>query len=200
MPISIDKLPNVSRLKYQEIRGHIESGDILLCSGNAMFSKLIKFGTKSIWSHVAFIRRDDEIDRLMVYESVETRGVQIVPLSSYLYNYLGSGKRYEGEILIARHSDYKESMTHKISHHAIDMTTNKYGSGSIMKIAARIIGERFLKQKDCEININRKELICSEYAYECYQSVGIHFDHSCGYITPADIAGDKKVNPVCLLD
>lgn len=193
-----NNLPAVPKLKYEEIRGHVESGDILLCSGKSTYSRLIKFATKSIWTHVAFILRSHDLDRLMVMESVESRGVQIVPLSSYVNNYLGSGKRYDGDLLIARHSEFNDNMVHKISHHAIDMVTCNYNWSAIAKITARLIFNR--NSKKCELpKKDQKEYICSEYAYECYRSVGININASCGYVTPADFATDKKINPICLL-
>lgn len=194
-----NELPHVPRLKYEEIRGHIESGDILLCAGKSSYSRLIKFATKSIWTHVAFILLSHDLDRLMVMESVESRGVQIVPLSSYLNNYLGSGKRYNGDLLIARHSGFHEGITHKISHHAIDMVTCNYSWASIAKITGRLLFNR--NSKKCNLpGENQKTYICSEYVYECFRSVGININHSCGYVTPADFAGDERVNAVCLLN
>src|ERR1700723_3969214 len=100
MSISLNKLPDVPALPYHEARSQIFSGDILLCAGRSFYSSLINKATGSIWTHVAFILMSHDLNRLMVMESVESRGVQIVPLSSYVNNYLGSDKRYNGDLLI----------------------------------------------------------------------------------------------------
>lgn len=197
MSIPQNSLPPVPKLKYKEIRGHINSGDILLCSGKTLFSRLIKFGTKSIWSHVGFILWSHDLNRVMVMESVETRGVQIVPLSSYLWNYGGLGKPYEGDILIARHQDFTEEMLPHMSKLAVDLLGCRYGTKDIFKIGWKILSERF--SKECKLPKPDHDYICSEYAYECYRSVGVHISHSCGYVTPSDFANTEKINPICLL-
>jgi hypothetical protein len=92
---------------YSQIRSKIRSGDLLLCSGSSIFSKLIQNTTNSPWSHVAFVLRMQAIDRILVLESVESIGVRAVILSSYIQNYNGTDRGYPGKILIARHADVK---------------------------------------------------------------------------------------------
>jgi|GEM_PF-5217564 len=53
MTITINSLPNVAALAYSAARSSIRSGDILLCSGTSLISRMIQNATKSIWSHVA---------------------------------------------------------------------------------------------------------------------------------------------------
>ncbi|MDF2868305.1 MAG: hypothetical protein K0S11_1775 [Gammaproteobacteria bacterium] len=89
MAISVNAFPDTPIRTYDSLRNQILSGDILLCSGSALFSNLIQQATQSVWSHVAFILRLDAIDRIMVLESVESIGVRTVPLSSYVYDYNG---------------------------------------------------------------------------------------------------------------
>ena len=48
---------------------------------------MIQAATGSIWSHVGFLMRLDEIDRIMVLESVEPLGFRTVPLRNYLTDY-----------------------------------------------------------------------------------------------------------------
>ncbi|MEY4441910.1 MAG: hypothetical protein RL442_910, partial [Pseudomonadota bacterium] len=63
----------------QALRKRLQTGDILLCSGSGVFSDLIQQATDSPWSHVALIVRLDAIDRILLFESVETFGVRTVP-------------------------------------------------------------------------------------------------------------------------
>lgn len=107
MTISTRKFPVASKANYAQFRPKIASGDLLLCSGSGIFSRMIQAGTKSTWSHVGFVMRLGSIDRVMVFESVEPLGVRTIPLSKYLTDYDSKGNPYPGRIAIARHGDFK---------------------------------------------------------------------------------------------
>ena len=200
MPIPINEFPGVPAMSYVDARQEIRSGDILLCSGNALFSRLIKFATKSIWSHVGFVLRVDTIDRIMVMESVENIGVRTVPLSSYLYNYNGSRKPYNGKILIARHNAFKPEYVHDLSRRAVDLLGYPYDNAEIAKITGRLAWSAL------GLNTITRELkdngayICSEYAYYLFKSVRVNTAHAGkGFVTPGDFAKTPEVNTVCVL-
>jgi hypothetical protein len=165
MPIPINEFPAVPAMSYIDARQEIRSGDILLCSGNALFSRLIKFATKSIWSHVGFVLRVDAIDRIMVMESVEDIGVRTVPLSSYLYNYNGSRKPYNGKMLIARHNAFKPDYVHDLSRGAVDLLGYPYDNAEIAKITGRLAGMALGFNNQTRELKDNGAYICSEYAY-----------------------------------
>jgi len=195
MTIPCDKFPNISPMTYSKIRGDIRAGDILLCSGNGLFSSLIKRATQSVWSHVAFILPIPLIDRIMVLESVETIGVRTVPLSSYVRDYCGSGKPYDGRFIIARHDDFKETNVKHLSQCAVDLFGYPYGWTEIARIAGRVALWWAIKSEALRQSGNG--YICSEYAYECFQSVGISICHDQrGFVAPADFARDPKIKAV----
>ncbi|UCD64563.1 MAG: hypothetical protein JSW34_03765 [Candidatus Zixiibacteriota bacterium] len=175
------------------------SGDILLCSGSAWFSKLIQRATSSVWSHVGFVMKVDAIDRVMVLESVEPLGVRTVPLSKYLRNYDSKGHPYPGGVVIVRHDDFARKASDKkmaeFGQFAVDLFGYPYDKKEIAKIAARIAstylpfssGEKKKLERD-------REYICSEYVWECYNSLGIRVRHDPkGFISPADFAKDPKI-------
>ena len=200
MAIPFDIFPNLPIIPYQEARKQIRSGDILLCSGSSMLSGLIKFATKSVWSHVGFVLRVDAIDRIMVMESVEDVGVRTVPLSSYIYSYNGSKKPYPGRILIARHGAFKEVYTHDISQKGVDLLGHPYNYAQILKIAGRLawlalgFGSKMKTMQD------DGAYICSEYAYHIFKSVHVPIQHTGeGFVIPGDFARTEAVNPVCVL-
>lgn len=203
MPIPVNEFPDVPCLNYADIRSQIRSGDLLMCSGNSLFADLIKAATGSIWSHVGFIIRIDEIDRIAVLESVESRGVQIVPLSFYLHNYNGKGKPYDGKILIARHNDIESAHIKNLAKKGFDLVGHNYGSLDILKISARIGLSKIITGNECKLpeRVRDNEYICSEYAYELCNSVGLYINHDCrGFVAPADFARTEEVNAVfCLL-
>ena len=201
MSVPLKSFPTLPQQNYQNIRADIRTGDILLCSGSAVFSKLIQKATKCIWSHVAFVVRLDSMNRIMVLESVESFGVRTVPLSFYVNNYNGSNKGYPGRLLLARHDDIKDvSITrmHKMSQFAIDLFGYPYDNDEIIRIAARVGKSLFGFTKN-EVKRDR-EYICSEYAWECFNKIGIKIDYDKrGFVAPKDFARAGKVKPVAVI-
>jgi hypothetical protein len=195
--VNIHQFPSLTPLEYQKARPQIRSGDILLCSGASIFSTLIQKATNSIWSHVAFIIRLDVIDRIMVLESVESIGVRTVPLSSYVQNYNATGKGYPGQILIARHSQFNEDSIRDLSQKAVDLFGYPYDSQEIVRIAARISMKSLGFSKNDPYIQPGKAFICSEYAYDCYRSIGINIYYDpTGFVAPADFAQTPMINTV----
>ena len=92
----IERLKSVS---YEEVRLTLKSGDLIFASGDYLVSKAIQKVTHSPWSHVAIIIRVEEIDRILLLESVEDMGVRIVPLSKYLHTY-ENNRPYKGKIIV----------------------------------------------------------------------------------------------------
>lgn len=200
MAISKRKFPDQRAVNYQRFRPNIQSGDILLCSGSGWFSKMIQKGTKSVWSHVGFVMRLDALDRVMVLESVEPLGVRTVPLSKYLTDYNNKGNAYPGGVAIARHRDFATKATEarmkKFGQFAVDLFGYPYDKDEIVKIAARI-STSFLPFTRAEKKALKpdREYICSEYAWECYRSVGIQIQHDRrGFVAPADFVQAREVD------
>ena len=79
MSLALHSVPDVPLRAYEEMRSSIRSGDLLLCAGSSVMSRLIQHATACIWSHIALIARVDAIDRVLVLESVESIGVRCVP-------------------------------------------------------------------------------------------------------------------------
>lgn len=192
--------PRIREINYQQIRPEIRSGDILLCSGNAFFSNLIQNATQSVWSHVGFILRVDQIDRVMVLESVESIGVRAVPLCSYVKDYNGTKKSYPGKIMIARHRDIKQENIVNLSRYATDLLGRPYNSEEIARIAARISMNAVGIQNQTH-GIPEHEYICSEYAYVCFKSIGIEIPYNpLGFIAPVDFAKCDEIEPLCYIE
>ncbi len=196
----MDDFPNLPIKHYSDIRQTIKSGDILLCSGSAAFSNMIKQATQSVWSHVAFIIRLDAIDRIMVLESVESIGVRTVPLSNYAFDYNGTGKGYPGRLMFARHSDVAEENIPKLSRTATDLLGFPYNTQEIVRIAARISMNTLGISEPTQDPAPQREFICSEYAHICFQSIGVTIDYNpMGFIAPADFARCARVKPICFI-
>ncbi len=203
MGTKLRRFPGNMRVSsYKDVRNEIRSGDILLCSGDAVFSNMIKKATESDWSHVAFVMWLPSIDRLMVMESVESVGVRTIPLSRYLSGYKEEGKPYPGRLLIARHGKFEsvsQQRMEKMGQFAADHLSYPYDRDEIARIAARIVQSKLgLRGKDVKRD---KEYICSEFVWECYKAVGIKVAYGdMGFIAPADFAVADGVEPVFRLN
>ena len=188
---------------YEDLRPRLQNGDILLFSGTEKFSRLIQWATHSPWSHVGFIFRLPQVDRLMILQSVTGAGCSTVSLSG-LINGSGSHQApYAGRLLVARHADFAAQVTNaklrEMSAFAVDRFGSPYATGEILKVIIRICAGWFhvrmppLLQPD-------DEFICSEYAAACYEKFGIKIEwDGLGFIAPSDFAWDSKVQPVAVI-
>jgi hypothetical protein len=204
MELLTSEFPKLRPDHYNNIRPYINTGDILLCSGEGYFGKLIQNATKSIWSHVGLIIRLDAVGRIVVFESVEGIGVRMIPLSKYLYNYNNDNKPYPGKLVIGRHPDFesisKEAFT-KMMRFAIDHCSYNYDNDEIARIAGRIV---INKLTPMELSFDKikedKEFICSEYVARCYKEAGIEINwNGLGYIAPSDFAINNKLEVLSVL-
>jgi len=73
-------------LVYEQVRGSIVTGDVLLFSGRGPFSRLIRWGSGSRYSHCGMASWEGE--RLMVFHAV-IRGVRHEPASRAVRRYNG---------------------------------------------------------------------------------------------------------------
>lgn len=197
----MDDFPKLPTKRYHQLRQEIKSGDILLCSGSAPFSNMIKAATQSVWSHVAFILRLDAINRIMVLESVESIGVRVVPLSNYVFDYNGTRTGYPGRLMLARHQDLQAKNIVNLSKTAIDLLGYPYHTEEIVRISARISMNMIGISEPSPDAPPTREFICSEYAYICFQSIGVTIDYNpLGFISPADFARCPRVAKLSFME
>ena len=193
----MNSFPQLPMKSYSEARQDIRSGDILIASGNYMFSKIIQHATDSCWSHVALVMRLDDIDRVMVLESVEDKGVRTIPLSEYVNNFEGTGVGYKGRLAIARHKHFenlgKGEALKRMAQFAVDRFARPYDQEEIARITARIVGSAIGFKKG---QIKRNDaFICSEYVFECLDRIGIKIDCvNPSFVAPSDFPKDVNVS------
>ena len=187
-PAQIDELPV---LPYAAIRANLQTGDIIFCSGTYFFSKCIRLITKSCWSHVGIIYRDDNLERVFVLESETLIGVRVAPLSKYLRDYHGKNKPYRGRIVIASMNPgpSAEEMKTGISF-GMDELTKPYDNLEIVRIAVRILLKLGRRNRD-------RKYICSELVYECFRKAGVWFKFQKRSISPDDIWKDPRLVSKC---
>ena len=201
MAIANSILTDMPPVSYDAARAQIRNGDIALFAGQEGMSRLIEHATDSTFCHVGFIWRMDNIDRIMLLESVEVVGVRMLPLSSKMNGGL-SGKPYNGNLVVARHDDFPgpgaafDDAFGKMTRFAVDRLGCPYNAEEIGLIGANIAAglagvvlPNFLKPTNA--------YICSEYADACYRALGIQIERKrADFIAPADFANDQKVKTV----
>lgn len=196
---------NRSVVDYDVARQMVQSGDLLLCSGRNLISWLIRWLTRSDWSHVAIVVRLPGIDRVMVLESVMLGGVRAVPLSSFVHHQSNPKNPYFGRLIIARHGGVSSGlMGNKLGFYrtGLDLFGREYDFREALAIFIRLIlyAPRFSNLNRRTIGPRNNKYICSEYVDECYQALGISIPNDGdGFIAPVHFAADPNVNIVARL-
>jgi cell wall-associated NlpC family hydrolase len=186
-PLGVKAVAALPVLAYDQVRDQLQTGDIVFCSGTYFFSKSIQWFTKSVWSHVGIIYRDDNLLRIFVLESETAIGVRLVPLSKYLRDYHGRNKPYKGRIVIGRIAPAADGeKVKKVISFGMDELTRPYDNWEIMRIAMRILFRRGRKDRD-------RKYICSELVYEAFRKADIAFRFNRNSISPDDIWKDSRV-------
>lgn len=173
--------------RYEDVRQDLRSGDLVFCSGSYLFSGMIQRFTRSVWSHVGIVHRDDQLGRLFILESETGIGVRLVPISKYLRDYHGRRRPYRGQIVVGRVEPAPgEAQARQAVSFGMDLLTRPYDNFEILRIAARIAFRVGRRTRD-------RKFICSELVDECYRAAGVRFARRDNYISPDDIWRDPGV-------
>jgi hypothetical protein len=200
MAIPDDVTDALKAQPYAKVRRLVRNGDLLLCSADDLFSKTIRWATRSPWSHIAIAFRLEPLDRVMVIESVQQIGVRCVPLSNFV-KYTSTGQHpYPGRIILARHEDFAHKASKagmkRLGAFAADRLGDKFAPGELFKIATRVLMGRFERHMPHFLGPH-DEFICSEYVGRCFEQVGIEIPwDELGFLAPGDFARDPKVHAV----
>jgi hypothetical protein len=186
--ITKKQLKEMQVIPYEKIRDHIKTGNIFFSSGSYAFSGVIQKLTKSTWSHVAVVYKDEELGRVLILEAEPYVGIRLIPLSKYIHDYKGKKRPYKGQIAIAQlNIDVeKEKLNHGISF-GLDELTRPYDNFEIVRIMMRIL-----------FHISRRErnrnYICSELVRDIFAKAGVIMQYRDTYISPDNIWMDKRVD------
>jgi hypothetical protein len=186
-PITKREIKALPCVPYDGVRHELRTGDLVFCSGSYLFSRAIQGFTRSVWSHVGMIYRDEALGRIFILESETGIGVRLVPLSKYLRDYHGRRRPYRGQIVTARiEPAVDEAMIRRAISHGMDELTKPYDNFEILRIAVRIALRISRRSRD-------RKYICSELVEECYRRAGVRFRLSDQFISPIDIWLDDNV-------
>jgi hypothetical protein len=186
-PITKDILKQMPVRQYKDIRNELKTGDIFFSSGGYLFSGIIQKLTKSTWSHVAVIYKDEELGRVLVLEAEPFYGIRLIPLSKYLTDYQGKRKPYKGEIALAKLNVEvpKRKLNQGISF-GLDELTRPYDNYEIIRIMIRIFFRITQRSKN-------RNYICSEFVRDIFAKANVVMEYQDTYVSPDTIWQDKRI-------
>lgn len=200
MAVEEDVLRTLAAKPYTKVRSLVRNGDLLLCSADDIFSKTIRWATRSPWSHIAMAFRLGPLDRIIVMESVQHLGVRAVPMSTFITKTSTGKTPYPGRIVLARHKDMaKKANTaamKRLARFAADRLGDHFAADELLRIAARVLMGRFERRMPRFLG-PRDEFICSEYVARCYHELGLEIPwDGLGFVAPGDFARDPAIHAV----
>lgn len=174
-------------IHYEKVRDLLKTGHIFFSSGSYAFSGIIQRLTKSTWSHVAIVYKDEELGRVMILEAEPRIGIRLIPLSVYLRNYKGSNRPYKGQIVLAKlNFELEKEKLNKAISFGLDELTRPYDNWEIIRIMTRILFRMGKREKN-------KSYICSELVRDAFAKAGVVFQLNDTYISPQEIWKDIRV-------
>jgi hypothetical protein len=186
-PLTKKQLKELPVMPYEKIRDYLQTGHIFFSSGSYTFSGIIQKLTKSVWSHVAIVYKDEQLGRVMVLEAEPVVGIRLIPLSNYLRNYKGKKRPYKGQVAIAKlNFDLEKPRLNKAISFGLDELTRPYDNWEIIRIMLRILLKTGKREKN-------KSYICSELVRDAFAKSGVLFKMNDTYISPQEIWLDERV-------
>jgi hypothetical protein len=186
-PLTKKELKELPVMPYEKIRDHLKTGHIFFSSGSYTFSGIIQRLTKSVWSHVAIIYKDEELKRVMVLEAEPNIGIRLIPVSKYLLDYKGTKRPYKGQVVMAKlNFDLEKENLNKGISFGLDELTRPYDNWEIIRIMLRILFKRGKREKN-------RNYICSELVRDAFAKAGVIFKMNDSYISPQEIWKDERV-------
>ncbi|MBK1667966.1 hypothetical protein CKO28_07945 [Rhodovibrio sodomensis] len=178
---------------YSSLRDDLKTGDIILMSGESIFSWTIRRFTGSTWSHVGMVVRSEELDAVLLWESTTTGhpedaatpkgrepkpGVQLPPLSKRV-------RDYDGKVAVRqlnRALTKKEVASLTAFRHEVKDRDYDYDALELLR-SAMDEGLFWRNREDLQ------SFFCSELIAESYQRVGLLPDSKpSNEYTPDDFA------------
>jgi Permuted papain-like amidase enzyme, YaeF/YiiX, C92 family len=185
--ITKKQLKQMPVIPYEKVRDHIKTGNIFFSSGSYAFSGVIQKLTKSTWSHVAVVYKDEELGRVMVLEAEPSVGIRLIPVSKYLRNYKDKNRPYKGQIAIAKlNIDVEKEKLNRGISFGLDELARPYDNFEIVRIMVRILFHISRREKN-------RNYICSELVRDVFAKSGIIIQYKDTYISPDNIWSDERV-------
>ncbi|MFN3852544.1 MAG: hypothetical protein ACK4NY_24145 [Spirosomataceae bacterium] len=217
--------PKIKPTDYQK---HLQTGDILLFSGNSHLSWRIKYVTpkqgeyRTIWNHVGMVLKLENPELPLNNSNLKNKlnapnyfliesigvGVRIIPLELATKNY-EEKKGYDGHILVTRHENFIDKSANidqlnTIFNFVISHINTPFDNMDLARWAFRALMRKMpaLIQK---LNTNyylspKPPFVCTELVYHAYNSAGIKLNNTPGMITAEDIWRDNNLHPIGVIE
>lgn len=164
---------------YDLVRPQIRNGDVLMFKGKYRSSFLIKWLTKSSYSHAGIAVWWNE--RLMIMEAVMS-GVRVAPLSRNVYQHKGNVEWFSCK------KEISEEDRLKMIIFAQEELGKSYARWKAVLFGVKVLFKRDLSEKD-ELRMENK-LFCSQYVAQIYNSIGLDLkkNREDRFMSPGDLA------------
>ncbi len=185
--ISKKQIKGLPVFPYEKIRDQLKTGHLFFSSGSYTFSGIIQRLTKSAWSHVAIVYKDEELGRVLILEAEPKIGIRLIPLSKYLHDYKGTKRAYKGQVVLAKlNFQLEQEKLNKAICFGLDELTRPYDNWEIIRIMTRILLRIGKREKN-------KNYICSELVRDAFAKAGVIFRLNDTYISPQEIWKDIRI-------
>ena len=178
------------------MRSMIQSGDILLCKGNSFVDRLIKWGTKSVYSHVSVVA---SAALGLVIEAIPAGGVRAISI-----------KNYKTKYDIYRIKDPASFRVSEVTAYLIKMLARKYDFESTIRLTGKIalrrlklvklFGLKLIGRKQAADRLQEdNDYFCSELCYRAFMAGGLDIAPQIGdaeTTSPGDIARSPLITKV----
>ena len=183
----------MKRVSYEDVRDEMRTGDLVLFSGKAFSSKLIRFYTRNKFSHVGMIVKSKEMDLVTLWESATAlakdlisntvkSGVRMTPLSQTLeiYDGLATWRKLEG------HDITPEDLS-GLKEFRREYAKKEYESGWLELFRAAYDGIGGKNEEDLN------SIFCSELVAATYAKLGLtDGKRPANEYTPADFSESRE--------
>jgi hypothetical protein len=172
---------NSINIFYDYYRSRFKDADILMFKGCGLISNLIKWKTKSVYSHAGIVAWWN--DRLMVLEAVG-KGVEARPISYALKYYKGSFDYYRPKEEVAITANQRCEMII----FAQEQLGKEYDAWQIIKFFFRLLFN--LKMTKTDARKPPGKFFCSQYVSAVYKAGGhdLTIRFSDNFTSPEEIA------------
>lgn len=164
------------RISYSAMRPYLRTGDIVLCSGNTLFSRIVRRVTRSEWSHCGLIVEHPDTGELCIWESttptevadlelgMPVDGVQLVPMHERL-------RTYPGHVAVRRlDADRTREMLDALHEFRMESAGRPFDRDVFELLRAAFDSQAFGLEDNIE---DLAKYFCSELLAEAYQRMGL---------------------------
>ena len=147
---------------YQDLRGQIRTGDLLLFRGSRLLSGVIERLSDSPYSHIAILAHWEE--RVVAFQA-DLRGVELLPASTLVCRYSGKVDWWSLKQQARDRGGFDERA---LLDSALTLLGIKYAYWKLAALGVRILLGRTLSPSDAHATPD--SLFCSQFVSLCYRN------------------------------